>query len=62
VIAVDDTDARAHLNLGFLLLDAEEREEGERELAKAVELDPSLESRIPVANPSRVGRPDRRSF
>jgi tetratricopeptide (TPR) repeat protein len=51
VIAVDETDARAHLNLGFLLIDAGERKEGQRELDRAVELDPSLESRITGGEP-----------
>lgn len=40
-------DAGAHLNLGFLLLDSGEAREGRAELATAVGLDPSLESRIP---------------
>ena len=51
VIAVDDTDARAHLNLGFLLIASGERKEGRRELDRAVELDPSLASRIPGGEP-----------
>lgn len=51
VIALDDADARAHLNLGFLLVESGEREEGERELSRAVELDPSLASRIPGGEP-----------
>lgn len=51
VIAVDEADARAHLNLGFLLLESGEREEGETELSRAVELDPSLASRIPDGEP-----------
>ena len=46
VIAIDDTDARAHLNLGFLLLGSGQRKEGQKELARAVELDPSLASRV----------------
>ena len=51
VIAIDDTDARAHLNLGFLLIASGERKEGQRELDRAVELDPSLASRIPGGEP-----------
>jgi tetratricopeptide (TPR) repeat protein len=51
VIAVNDADARAHLNLGFLLVESGEREEGETELSRAVELDPSLASRIPDGVP-----------
>lgn len=47
VIEVNAEDARAHLNLGFLLIETGERNEGEDELALAVELDPSLASRIP---------------
>lgn len=47
VIAVHADDARAHLNLGFLLFGSGERQEGQDELALAVELDPSLAARIP---------------
>lgn len=39
--------AGAHLNLGFLLVDTGHRKDGKAELAIAVQLDPSLESRIP---------------
>ena len=46
VIALNDADARARLNLGFLLVESGKREEGETELSRAVELDPSLASRI----------------
>jgi tetratricopeptide (TPR) repeat protein len=55
VIAADETDANAHLNLGFLLIDTGEQREGEQELARAVELDPSLESRIPTGEPVEGG-------
>jgi Flp pilus assembly protein TadD len=51
VISIDDTDARAHLNLGFLLIASGERKEGQRELDRAVELDPSLASQIPGGEP-----------
>ncbi len=47
VIEANPADANAHLNLGFLLIDSGERKEGKQELATAVQLDPSLESRIP---------------
>lgn len=47
VIAVNPEHAGAHLNLGFLLIDAGKREKGQAELELAVQLDPSLESRIP---------------
>jgi tetratricopeptide (TPR) repeat protein len=47
VIEINADDARAHLNLGFLLIQSGERTQGEDELAVAVELDPSLASRIP---------------
>jgi tetratricopeptide (TPR) repeat protein len=55
VIAADETDANAHLNLGFLLIDTGEQREGEQELERAVELDPSLESRIPTGEPVEGG-------
>ena len=51
VIAIDDTDAGTHLNLGFLLIASGERKEGQRELDRAVEFDPSLASRIPGGEP-----------
>jgi tetratricopeptide (TPR) repeat protein len=47
VLEANADDAGAHLNLGFLLLESGQREEGRLELATAVGLDPSLESRIP---------------
>jgi tetratricopeptide (TPR) repeat protein len=47
VLAVNADDAGAHLNLGFLLLDQGHRKPGRAELAIAVQIDPSLESRIP---------------
>ena len=55
VIAVNDGDAGAHLNLGFLLIDSGERKQGRQELARAVELDPSLEARIPAGEPVSGG-------
>jgi tetratricopeptide (TPR) repeat protein len=45
VIASEPDHAGAHLNLGFLLKDTGKNDEGEAELDKAVELDPSLEAR-----------------
>jgi tetratricopeptide (TPR) repeat protein len=39
--------ADAHLNLGFALIEKGEEQEGNAELKKAVELDPSLAKRIP---------------
>jgi len=47
VLEVNADNAAAHLNLGFLLVDNGERKEGKAELAIAVQLDPTLESRIP---------------
>jgi tetratricopeptide (TPR) repeat protein len=46
-IAVTPTNAGAHLNLGFLLIDEGMKAEGQAELQKAVKLDPSLTSRVP---------------
>jgi tetratricopeptide (TPR) repeat protein len=46
-LEVNADNAAAHLNLGFLLVDNGERNEGKAELAIAVQLDPTLESRIP---------------
>lgn len=51
LIQVNPDDAVAHLNLGFLLLDLGKTEEGNRELDKAVQLDPKLKARLP-ASPS----------
>jgi tetratricopeptide (TPR) repeat protein len=47
VLEVQPQYAPAHLNLGFALIDAGERREGKDELALAVQIDPSLASRIP---------------
>jgi Tfp pilus assembly protein PilF len=46
IVEVDDAYAAAYLNLGFLLLEEGRVNNGERMLARAVELDPSLASRI----------------
>ena len=51
-IEVQPDYAAAHLNLGFALIDSGDRREGRNELSKAVELDPSLASRIPDQAPS----------
>jgi Tfp pilus assembly protein PilF len=48
VIAIQPTDAAAHLNLGFLLIAAGQKVEGKAELDRAVALDPTLASRIPA--------------
>lgn len=47
VIELDPNYPAAHLNLGFLLVDTGQIAKGKAELAIAVELDPSLGSRIP---------------
>jgi tetratricopeptide (TPR) repeat protein len=47
VIDIDPNSAAAHLNLGFLLVDTGQSEKGKAKLAIAVELDPTLASRIP---------------
>jgi tetratricopeptide (TPR) repeat protein len=46
IIDVDNTYAPAFLNLGFLLVGQGRENQGQRQLDKAVELDPSLSSRI----------------
>jgi tetratricopeptide (TPR) repeat protein len=52
-IAVDDTLASAHLNLGFELQKVGQAAQGQAELNKAVALDPSLKARIPTATTTR---------
>jgi superkiller protein 3 len=53
VISIDPDNASAHLNLGFLLTDQlDDADGGQKELEQAVELDPTLESRIPGEGPS----------
>jgi Tfp pilus assembly protein PilF len=47
VIALQPNDADAHLNLGFALQALGQPSAGALQLAKAVQLDPSLASRIP---------------
>lgn len=51
VLTVQPENASAHLNLGFLLIEQGEDDEGQQELDEAVELDPSLASRIPEEEP-----------
>ena len=56
VVAIDPGNASAHLNLGFLLRDDLGRAaEGQVELDRAVELDPSLQGRI--AAPAGESKP-----
>jgi len=47
VLTVNPNNAAAHLNLGFTLLDLKDKAGGDRELRKAVDLDPTLASRVP---------------
>jgi tetratricopeptide (TPR) repeat protein len=47
VIALNKRNAAAHLNLGFALIDSGQKTEGNAELAKAIQIDPSLATRIP---------------
>jgi tetratricopeptide (TPR) repeat protein len=47
-LAVEPRNAAAHLNLGFLLQSQGQHAAGSSEIAKAVALDPSLASRVPV--------------
>lgn len=51
VLTLQPENASAHLNLGFLLIDQGEDEEGQDALDRAVELDPSLGSRVPDEEP-----------
>jgi Tfp pilus assembly protein PilF len=46
IIKIEPDHAAAHLNLGFLLKKLKEVKRGNEELRKAVELDPSLASRL----------------
>jgi Tfp pilus assembly protein PilF len=47
VINAQPGDAAAHLNLGFLLESLGERMAGQEQLARAVELEPTLNTRVP---------------
>jgi Tfp pilus assembly protein PilF len=51
VLTLQPDNASAHLNLGFLLIEQGEEEDGQSELDDAVQLDPSLASRIPEQEP-----------
>ena len=51
-IALDPANASAHLNLGFLLKSLGRAEEGDGELQRAVELDPTLAARVSPPQPS----------
>ncbi|HVX22463.1 MAG TPA: tetratricopeptide repeat protein [Acidimicrobiales bacterium] len=50
VLAIDPKDAAARLNQGFALLAEGKTAEGKAALAEAIKLDPSLASRVPVAD------------
>ncbi len=52
VLDINPQEATAHLNVGFALKSIGKHKEGDRELAYAVRLDPSLASRVPSASPS----------
>lgn len=58
VIGLEPGNASAHLNLGFLLLSKDQQGAGEAELDKAVELDPSLASRVPERDPEEPQEPE----
>lgn len=47
ILAINPNDANVHLNLGLLLKQMGRNSEGDAELAKALQLDPGLASRIP---------------
>jgi Tfp pilus assembly protein PilF len=51
VLTLQPDNASAHLNLGFLLIEHGEEGDGQAELDEAVQLDPSLASRIPEEEP-----------
>lgn len=57
VLGVDPSNASAHLNLGFLLIDLGKTSQGEQELTTALQLDPSLEDRIPSEPEQGGGQP-----
>lgn len=46
-VEVEPSNASAHLNLGFLLIEAGDKKAGQAELDTAVQLDPTLADRIP---------------
>jgi Tfp pilus assembly protein PilF len=46
-LALNANNANTHLNLGFLLIELKQNAEGEKELRKAVSLDPALAARLP---------------
>ena len=52
LLVVNPNDAAGHLNLGFALLETGQTAEGNAELARAVQLDPSLQSRVTPPQPT----------
>jgi tetratricopeptide (TPR) repeat protein len=58
VLTLQPENASAHLNLGFLLIEQDEERDGQAELDQAVELDPSLASRIPEAEAEEPETPE----
>jgi tetratricopeptide (TPR) repeat protein len=59
VIEVDAKAATAYLNLGFLLKMEGKTMEGDAALARAIQLDPTLASRIPTGTPSPSPSPSK---
>jgi tetratricopeptide (TPR) repeat protein len=59
-LALQPTNSSVHLNLGFLLIQEGLKSEGQAELTKAVQLDPSLISRLPPAPPTAAPSPSRK--
>lgn len=57
VIAIEPTYAAAHLNLGFLLIAANQKPQGKAELDRAVTLDPAYASRIPATLRTTAAKP-----
>jgi Flp pilus assembly protein TadD len=57
VLALEPEHAGAHLNLGFLLIEAGREKLGAAELQRAIELAPELRSRIPSQLAEEVAPP-----
>lgn len=49
ILAINPEDANVHFNLGLLLRETGQEAEGNAEVGKALELDPSLASRLPTS-------------
>lgn len=55
ILAINPDDANVHFNLGLLLRQIGQNTEGNAEVGRALEINPSLASRLPASTPTSTG-------